>query len=162
MTVTKHETEIRADDKVPTIEIIREFDAAVEQVFRAHVDPELYAQWVGPRSLTTRITRWDARTGGAWAFANDRDGEQIAAFYGSFHEVRPHERIVWTFTYEGEPDGVALETLTFEAIEAGRTRLSAVSVVKDFETRDGMLSSGMDVGVNEGYDKLDELLGAGS
>jgi uncharacterized protein YndB with AHSA1/START domain len=156
--MTRHETEIRADEKVPTIEIIREFDAAHEHVFRAHVDPELYAQWVGPRSLTTRIIRWDARTGGAWAFANDRDGEQVASFYGSFHEVRPHERIVWTFTYEGEPDGVALETLTFEQIDAGRTRLKALSVVADFETRDAMLSSGMDVGVKEGYDKLDELL----
>src|SRR4051794_22176206 len=162
MTMTKHETEIVADEKSPTIEFIREFDVTAEQVFRVHVDPELYARWVGPRSVTTRITRWDARTGDAWAFANERDGEQIASFYGSFHEVRQHERIVWTFTYEGEPDAVALETLTFEAIEAGRTRLSAVSVVKGFETRDGMLSSGMDVGVNEGYDKLDELLGAGA
>ena len=162
MTMAKHETEIVADEKVPTIEIIREFDAALEQVFRAHVDPELYAQWVGPRSVTTRITRWDARTGGEWAFANDRDGEEIASFYGSFHEVRQHERIVWTFTYQGEPDAVALETLTFEEIEAGRTRLRVRSVVQDFDTRDGMLSSGMDVGVNEGYDKLDELLVTGA
>lgn len=158
MNSTKHETEILADEKVPTIEIIREFDAAPEQVYRAHVDPELYAQWVGPRSLTTRITDWDARTGGSWAFANDRDGEEIASFYGSFHEVRPNERIVWTFTWEGEPDGVALETLTFEELEDGRTRLRLLSVVQSFETRDAMLSSGMDVGVNEGFDKLDELL----
>jgi uncharacterized protein YndB with AHSA1/START domain len=162
MTKTKHETEIVADEKVPTIEIIRQFNAAAEQVFRAHVDPELYAQWVGPRSVTTRITRWDARTGGAWAFANDRDGEEIASFYGSFHEVRPYERIVQTFTYEGEPDGVALETLTLEEIEGGRTRLRVLSVAQDFETRDAMLSSGMDVGVNEGYDKLDELLAKGA
>ncbi|TAK70437.1 MAG: polyketide cyclase [Actinomycetota bacterium] len=156
--MTNHETEIRADEKVPTIEIIRYFDAAPARVFRAHVDPELYLQWVGPRSVTTRITRWDARTGGAWAFANDRDGEQIASFYGSFHEVRPHERIVWTFTYEGQPDGVSLETATFEQLDGDRTRLKVLSVVADFETRDAILSSGMDVGVNEGYDKLDELL----
>jgi len=161
MSTRKHETEIVADEKVPTIEIIREFDAAPERVFRAHVDPELYARWVGPHSVTTRITRWDARTGGAWAFANDRDGEEIASFYGSFHEVRWHERIVWTFTYDGEPDGVALETLTFEEIEGGRTRLRVLSVVGDFATRDGMLSSGMDVGVNEGYGKLDVLLAKG-
>jgi uncharacterized protein YndB with AHSA1/START domain len=161
MTTTKHATEIVADENVPTIEIIREFDAAPEEVFRAHVDPEIYAQWVGPRSVTTRITRWDARTGGAWAFANDRDGEEIATFYGSFHEVRPHERIVRTFTYDGEPDGVALETLTFQEVEGGRTRLRALSVVQDFETRDGMLSSGMDVGVSEGFDKLDEVLTKG-
>ncbi|MGI5217109.1 SRPBCC family protein [Nocardia sp. CA-290969] len=151
-------TEIVADDKVPTIEIIREFDATPEQVFRTHVDPELYAQWVGPRSVTTRITTWDARTGGAWAFANDRDGAEIASFFGSFHEVRPNERIVWTFTYEGEPDGVALETLTFEALPGGRTRLRVRSVVESFEIRDGMLASGMNVGVEEGYAKLDELL----
>ncbi|MFI0468580.1 SRPBCC family protein [Saccharopolyspora sp. 5N102] len=156
--MTKHETQIVADEKVPTIEIVRVFDAAPEQVYRAHVDPELYAQWIGPRSLTTRIIRWDARTGGAWAFANDRGGEEIASFYGSFHEVRPQERIVWTFTYEGHPDVVALETLTFEELEGGRTRLRTLSVAQDFETRDGMLASGMDVGVNEGYDKLDELL----
>jgi len=158
--MTHHETAIAADAKVPTIEITRDFDAAPEQVFRAHVDPDLYAQWVGPRSVTTRITRWDARTGGEWAFANDRDGEEIAAFYGSFHEVRPNERIVWTFTYEGDPDGVALETLTLEEIEGGRTRLRTLSVVRDFATRDGILASGMDVGVGEGYDKLDELLEA--
>ncbi|KAA5836040.1 SRPBCC family protein [Saccharopolyspora hirsuta] len=156
--MSEHETRIEADEKVPTIEIVREFDAAPERVFRAHVDPELYAQWVGPRSLSTRITRWDARTGGEWAFANDRDGEEIATFYGSFHEVRPNERIVWTFTYEGHPDVVALETLTFEALEGGRTRLRTLSVVGDFETRDGIMASGMDTGVNEGYDKLDELL----
>ncbi|NIH83318.1 SRPBCC family protein [Amycolatopsis granulosa] len=158
MITRQTETQIVAAEKVPTIEIIREFDAPREQVFRAHIDPELYAQWVGPRSLTTRITRWDARTGGAWAFANDRDGEEIAAFFGSFHEVRPHERIVWTFTYLGEPDGVALETVTFEALQDGRTRLRVLSVVKDFETRDGMLASGMETGITEGYEKLDELL----
>lgn len=157
--MTKHQTEITADPKTPTIEITREFDAPPERLFRAHVDPDLYAQWVGPRSITTRITRWDARTGGEWAFANDRDGEEIAAFYGSFHQVRENERIVWTFTYEGEPDGVALETLVFEPLEGGRTRLRVLSVVGDFATRDGILASGMDVGVDEGYDKLDELLG---
>ncbi|MDA3645938.1 SRPBCC family protein [Saccharopolyspora indica] len=151
-------TRIAADEKAPTIEITREFDAAPERVFRAHVDPELYAQWVGPRSVTTRITRWDARTGGAWAFANDRDGEEIATFYGSFHEVRPHERLVLTFTFEGAPDGVALETLTFEELPGGRTRLRTLSVVEDFETRDGILASGMETGVDEGYETLDELL----
>ena len=158
MTMAKHETDIQADGRVPTIRIVREFDAAPELVFRAHVDPELYAQWIGPHSVTTRIIRWDARTGGAWAFANDRNGEEIAAFHGSFHDVRPNERIVWTFTYDGEPDGVALETLTLEALEGGRTRLHVLSVVQDFETRDGMLASGMDTGLREGYAKLDELL----
>ncbi|CCQ14746.1 putative uncharacterized protein [Rhodococcus sp. AW25M09] len=156
--MTAHETEIVADEKVPTIEIIRGFDATPEQVFRAHVDAELYRQWVGPRSLTTRIVKWEAHTGGAWAFASDRDGDEIAAFYGSFHEVRANERIVWTFTYEGQPDSVALETLSFETSDGGGTRLRVLSVHADFATRDGMLSSGMDIGVKEGYEKLEALL----
>jgi uncharacterized protein YndB with AHSA1/START domain len=155
--MTKHEAEIKADDKVPTIEITREFDAAPERVFHAHVDPELYARWIGPRPSNTTIKRWDARTGGEWAFSGDSDAGTFA-FYGSFHEVRPNERIVWTFTYEGEPDNVFLETLTFEPLEGGRTRLRVLSVVQDFETRDAMLASGMDLGVNEGFEKLDELL----
>ncbi|ONM46478.1 SRPBCC family protein [Nocardia donostiensis] len=162
MTTTRHDTEIIADEKVPTIRIIREFNAAPEQVFRAHVDPELYAQWIGPRAISTRITRWEPHTGGAWAFANDQDGTEIASFYGSFHEVRPNERIVWTFTYDGEPDGVALETLTFTELAPGQTRLETLSVVADFATRDGMLASGMSTGVEEGYDKLDELLAKGA
>ncbi|RRS01548.1 TIGR03086 family protein [Glycomyces terrestris] len=156
--MTGHETAIEAGTELPTIAIIREFDAPPERVFRAHVDPDLFARWIGPRSMTTRIVRWDARTGGEWAFASDRSGEEVAAFFGSFHEVRPNERIVRTFTYTGDPDRTALETLTFEAVEGGRTRLRAVSLAQDFATRDGMLAGGMETGVGEGFGKLDELL----
>ena len=160
MTKTKHETEILADTSVPTITIVREFDAPRERVFRAWTDPQLYAQWVGPRSLTTTILRWSARTGGEWAFSNERDGETIASFFGSFHDVRAPERLVWTFTWEGAPDGVSLETMTFEELPGGRTRVTGLSVVESFEIRDQILASGMEVGVIEGYEKLDELLAA--
>ena len=143
MTTTRRDTEIRVDEAIPVIEIVREFDASPAQVFHAHIDAALYAQWVGPRSVTTRIGVWDARTGGAWSFANDRDGEQIASFYGSFHEVRPDQRIVRTFTFDGSPDAVLLETLTFESIAGGRTRLRALSLAQTFAIRDGLLSGGM-------------------
>jgi uncharacterized protein YndB with AHSA1/START domain len=158
MTMTKHQTEIVADDKVPTIAIIREFDAPRERVFRAFTEPDLYAQWVGPRSLTTSITKWTARTGGEYAFSNSRGGEEVASFYGSFHEVRAPERLVWTFTWEGAPDGVSLETMTFAELPGNRTRVTTLGVVESFEIRDMILKSGMEVGVVEGYEKLDELL----
>jgi uncharacterized protein YndB with AHSA1/START domain len=160
--MTKHQTEIIANDAVPTIAIIREFDAPRERVFRAFTEPDLYAQWVGPRSVSTAITKWTARTGGEYAFSNSRDGEQIAAFYGSFHEVRAPERLVWTFTWEGAPDGVSLETMTFAELPGGRTRVSNLAVVESFEIRDMILKSGMEVGVVDGYEKLDELLAAQS
>jgi uncharacterized protein YndB with AHSA1/START domain len=157
MTTGTHETEITADDKVPVIRITREFDAPPAKVFRAHTDPELLARWLGPRDLETTIDHFDCRTGGAYRYVQ-RQGDDEFGFYGSFHQVRPNEVIVQTFTFEGVPDGVALERAQFEALEDGRTRLTLTSLVGSFEERDAMLASGMDQGVREGYEKLDELL----
>lgn len=153
------ETTIEADPKVPVIRMTRDFNATPEQLFRAHTDPELFAQWVGPSSLTTRVVEWDARSGGSWRFVSARDGEEYA-FRGCFHEVRT-DQIVQTFTFEGQPDGVALETLRFEDLGNGRTRLHAQSLVDSFEGRDAWLASGMETGVDEGYAKLDALLADG-
>ena len=155
---TTPETQISAPSDVPTITIVREFDAPPEKVFRAWTDPELFVRWIGPRSIDTRIDHWDARTGGSWRYFALRDGEQVAGFYGSFHEVRPTERLVQTFTYDGVPDGVSLETMTFEALAEGRTKVTMLGVVESLEARNAILSSGMDVGVREGHEKLDELL----
>jgi uncharacterized protein YndB with AHSA1/START domain len=154
---TKHETEITADPEVPTIQIVREFDAPRSRVFRAFTDRDLYAQWVGPRSVEMRIDRWDCSSGGHYRYVGSR-GDDEFGFYGSFHEVRPDERIVQTFTFEGAPDGVALETATFDELDDGRTRVTMLSVVESMEIRDGIIASGMEVGVIEGFEKLDELL----
>jgi uncharacterized protein YndB with AHSA1/START domain len=150
-------TEIRVDDKVPAVHIVREFDAPPEKVFRAHVDPELLVRWNGPRGLEMEIDHFDCRTGGSWRYVH-RDASGEYGFHGCFHEVRPNELIVQTFTFEGVPDGVALERLVLEDIGDGRTRLTAMSLVDSFEGRDAFVASGMDVGVNEGYERLDEVL----
>jgi uncharacterized protein YndB with AHSA1/START domain len=157
---TRPETQIVADPALPTIRIVREFDAPRQRVFRAFTDPELAAQWLGPRSTTTRIDRWDCRTGGHYRYVSIHEGTEYA-FYGSFHEVRPDDRIVQTFTYEDMPDGVSLETATFEELEGDRTRVTMLSVLESIEARDGMIASGMETGVVEGFEKLDEIL-AGS
>ncbi len=160
MTTTTYETTIEADPTVPLIRIVREFDAPRDKVHRAHVEPDLVAQWLGPHSTTTRIDQWDCRTGGSWRYVSIHEGQEYG-FHGSFHEVRPGELIVQTFTFEGMPDGVALEKLVFEDLGGGRTRLTSTSLCDSFADRDGMLASGMDVGVSEGYAKLDELLARG-
>jgi uncharacterized protein YndB with AHSA1/START domain len=158
MTTTRtHETEIAADPDVPLIRITREFDAPPDKVFRAHTDPELVVQWLGPRDLEMRVDQWDCRTGGSYRYIHSRDGEEYG-FHGCFHEVRPAELIVQTFTFEGMPDGVALEKLVLEDLGDGRTRLVGTSLCDSFADRDAMLSSGMDVGIREGYERLDELL----
>ncbi|MFC5911381.1 SRPBCC family protein [Streptacidiphilus monticola] len=152
------ETRIEADPALPTITITREFDAPVEKVFRAWTEPDLVVQWLGPASTTMKLDAWDIRTGGRYRYRALRDGEEIAAFYGSFHEVRPPSRLVQTFTFEGVPDGVSLDTATFEALADGRTRVVILSVVDSLTTRDMILASGMDQGVVEGYQRLDALL----
>jgi uncharacterized protein YndB with AHSA1/START domain len=154
---TRNETTINVPEGLPIIEITREFDAPPDAVYRAHVDGDLAMQWVGPRDLTNRVDHWDARSGGSWRYVSRRGDEEFA-FYGSFHELRPSERIVQTFTYEGWPDGVALEILDLESLEGGRCRLTSVSVGSSVEGRDAMVASGMEHGVVEGYEKLDELL----
>lgn len=160
MSTTDHETQIIVDPDVPLVRITREFDAPPEKVFRAHADPELFARWIGPDSMTTRIEEHDCRTGGAWRYTMERDGFE-AGFHGSFHDVVPNELIVQTFTYDGVPDGVALEKLHLEDLGDGRTRLTATSLVDSFEGRDAFVASGMESGVVEGYRKLDALLAEG-
>jgi uncharacterized protein YndB with AHSA1/START domain len=156
-TAHPHETQIEADPQVPLVRIVREFDAPKALVFRAHTDPELVVRWLGPRNLTMTIDTWDCRTGGSYRYVHERDGEQFG-FRGTFHEVRPNELIVQTFTFEGFPDGVALEKLTLEDLGDGRTRLVATSLVDSFEGRDAFVASGMETGVVEGYERLDEVL----
>jgi uncharacterized protein YndB with AHSA1/START domain len=156
---TRTSATIEADPTVPVIRITRDFAATPAQLFRAHTDPELFARWVGPDGTTTIVDHWDARSGGSWRFVGTSKAGEFG-FRGCFHDVRP-DRIVQTFTWEAEPDGVALETLTFEDLGDGRTRLHAQSLVDSFESRDAWLRSGMETGVDQGYAKLDALLAAG-
>ena len=156
MTTTAPQATIAADATLPLIRITRDFRGTVAQLMRAHLDPELFARWVGPDGMDTRVDRWDARDGGEWRYVAGRDGEEYA-FRGCFHRIGT-DTIVQTFTWEGMPEDVSLETLRFEDLGEGRTRLHAQSLVDSFEGRDAWLRSGMETGVDQGYAKLDALL----
>lgn len=155
-THTPRPVTIEADPNLPIIRITREFDASPAQLMKAHTDPVLFARWIGPNGMETEILQWNPHTGGNWRYVARRDGEEYY-FRGCFHEVG-EESIVQTFTFEGMPEGVALEKLSFEDLGSGRTRLSAQSLVDSFEDRDQWLASGMETGVTEGYTRLDSLL----
>jgi uncharacterized protein YndB with AHSA1/START domain len=157
MTSRTHETEIVSDPDVPLVRLTREFDAPPDKVFRAHTDPDLVVQWLGPRDLTMKVDHYDCRTGGSYRYLHVR-GDDEFGFHGCFHEVRPSELIVQTFTFEGAPDSVALEKVVFEDLGDGRTRLIATSLVDSFADRDAFVASGMETGIREGYERLDELL----
>ncbi len=154
---TGRETTVEADPTLPTITIVREFDAPLERVHRAWTDPALVPQWLGPHGTKIELLTWDARTGGSYRYsATDCDGNTVY-FYGSFHDIRP-DRLVQTFTFEGYPDGVSLDTLTLAELAGGRTRATIVSLVENLQSRDMILASGMSKGVTEGFEKMDGLL----
>lgn len=144
---------------LPFIDITREFDAPVSKVFEAHARPELVAQWMGPRELTTDIAEWDFVSGGRWSYVSTAPDGSTYGFRGTFHTVKPDELAIQTFEFQGVPDVVSIETLTFTELTDGRTRLAIHSTYPSVEARDGMVAAGMEGGVDTGYRRLDELLG---
>jgi uncharacterized protein YndB with AHSA1/START domain len=137
--------------------ITRTFDATPEQIFKAATDPDLIPQWWGPSTLTTTIARLDARSGGGWRFIQrDSEGNEFG-FHGVYHELTRPSRIVETFEFEGMPGHVSLNTSTLEEVE-GRTLLTIHSVFQSLADRDGMLESGMEGGMTESHDRLQQLL----
>jgi uncharacterized protein YndB with AHSA1/START domain len=139
------------------MEFSREFDAPVEAVFRAHAEPDLIKQWLGPHGLEMTIDEWNFKSHGGYRYSHkDENGEY--RFNGTFHTVRENEFILQTFEFEGAPDQVNIEFMWFEDLGDGRTRLRGRSICPNTEARDALLSSGMEGGMSEGYEKLDALL----
>ena len=150
-------TQITAEPGIPQIVIAREFAAPRDLVYRAHVDPDLLVRWLGPRALTTSIDRYDARNGGTWRYVQrDADGNQYG-FHGVFHGDPSPDAIVQTFEFEGVPRHVCLQTVTF-AEHGGGTLMRTVVAFQSVEDRDGMVTSGMEEGVQDSGERLDELL----
>ena len=142
------------------IHVERVFDAPRDRVYAAYTDPELVPEWWGPYDTTTVVDQMDVRAGGSWRFVSrDSDGSETA-FRGTYREVTPPDRIVQTFEWEGMPGHVCIETVVFEDL-GDRTRVINTSLFHTTEERDGMLSSGMEKGMNEAYQRLDELLARG-
>ena len=141
-------------------DIAREFDAPVEAVFEAHRDPEKIRQWLGPDGYEMEIERYDFTTGGGFRYVHTNPAGEQFAFNGVFHVVRENELAIQTFEFEMVPDVVAIESLTFEDLGGGRTRLRIHSVYPTQEARDGMTQSGMEQGLRQGYARLDALLAA--
>lgn len=155
---TMNKTTITAEPGIPQITITREFDAPRELVFRAHTDPQLLVQWLGPRDLTLTIDRYEVRDGGTWRYVHtDAQGHEYG-FHGVFHGTPSPDAIVQTFEFEGVPGHVNLYTITLKQQGGGRTLMRTVSSFQSVEDRDGMVASDMERGVRDSADRLEELL----
>jgi uncharacterized protein YndB with AHSA1/START domain len=150
-------TQITAEPGVPFIDVVRDFEAPREVVYRAHVDPELIVQWMGPRGYEMVVDTWNARDGGPWRYTHrDGDGNEYG-FHGVFHGPASPDVMVQTFEFEGAPGHISLGTVSM-ADHGGGTRVIVHSVYQTVEDRDAVVASGMERGMSEGYDRLDELV----
>ena len=150
-------TTIDAPAGQPFIDVSREFDAPRDLVFRAFSEPELLAQWLGPRKYEMIVDEYDVRSGGSWRYRHRGADGTEHAFRGVFHGDQTPDGMLQTFEYEGAPGHVSLDGLVLEDHD-GRTIARMHSVYQSVAARDAMVESGMEGGMNEGFDRLDELL----
>jgi uncharacterized protein YndB with AHSA1/START domain len=151
------ELNVTADPGVPQIVTARDFEAPPDLLYRAFTEPDLLTQWLGPRRYTMKVEEFDLRHGGSWRYVHIDDEGNEFGFRGVFHGEPSLDGIVQTFEFDGAPGHVQMDTVTFEGHD-GRTTVRTNSVFQTIEARDAMYQSGMAEGMNEGFDRLDELL----
>ena len=157
--MSKNKTLITVEPGRQDLSITREFEAPRELVYRAFTEAELFVQWLGPRGYAMKLETFEPRSGGRYRYIHtDQEGNDYG-FHGVFHEISP-ERMIQTFEFEGmpEPGHVSLDSMWLEALPGDRTRITIHSVFQSVSDRDGMVESGMERGVNDGHERLDELL----
>lgn len=152
-----HKTIVTAEPGKQELFITREFDAPRELVYRAHVDPKLFVQWLGPHGYEMRLELFEPVSGGKYRFLHKDDQGNEYGFHGSFHAISL-DCLVQTFEFEGQPGHVSLDTLKLEELPGGRTKATTHSVFQSVADRDGMIQNGMEKGVREGYERLDDIL----
>jgi len=138
------------------IQITREFAAPRQLVYKAYTTPELIRRWwSGDRGEVTSA-EVDLRVGGRWRYVMTANGGFEVAFHGEYREIAPNERLVTTEVYEGAPEGEAVVTHTF-AEKDGRTTLTILMELPDRESRDAVINSGMEGGMQESMDHLEQV-----
>jgi uncharacterized protein YndB with AHSA1/START domain len=142
-----------ADDQLV---ITREFDAPKHLVYKAYTTPELVRRWWSGERGEMTTCEIDLRVGGTWRYVMIAHGDFEVAFHGEYREIVPNERIVMTEVYEGMPDAEAVDHITFTE-EDGRTTLTMLVQHRNQEERDAHLNSGMEAGMQESMDRLEQV-----
>lgn len=159
MSAKTNQTFVTVEPGRQEVVITREFDAPRELVYKAHIDPDLYSQWLGPRGYEMKLETFEPYSGGRYRYIHKDSNGNEYGFHGVFHEIS-EELMIQTFEFEGLPERghVTLDTLRLETLPGNRTRITVQSVFQSVADRDGMVQAGMEVGVREGYERLEEVL----
>jgi len=142
--------------------ITRTFDAPAHLVYRAWTTPELVKRWWHARRGVVTIVEIDLRVGGRWRYVMIADDGTEVGFHGEYREIVPNERLVSTELYEGLPDGVTdadattVNTATFAEVD-GRTTLTLLIETTSKASRDAIVDSGMEAGLQDALDLLEQV-----
>jgi len=156
----KNQTKIIVEPGKQELFIIREFDAARPLVFKAFSDKKLLEDWLGCKQMKVRYEKFEPRAGGSYRYISTMENGASFGFHGVCHDFYPPERIIQTFEFEGLPETghVVMETTRFEDLSANRTRVTVQSVFQSVSDRDGMVAAGMEHGVKDAHQRLDEMI----
>jgi uncharacterized protein YndB with AHSA1/START domain len=140
--------------------ITREFDAPKELIWKAWTTPELLKQWWHANRGEVTVAEIDLQVGGAWrSVMVTTEGGFEVAFHGEYREIEPYDRIVSTEAYEGVPnpdENATVNTVTFEETD-GRTLVTVLVEAPSKEVRDAIIESGMEAGMQDAYDLLEQV-----
>jgi uncharacterized protein YndB with AHSA1/START domain len=136
--------------------ITREFDAPKDLVYKAFTTPELVKRWWSANRGEVTIVEIDLRVGGRWRYVMVADAGFEVGFHGEYREIVPNERIVSTEVFDGMPDAEAVNTMTLTE-EDGRTSLTILVQHASKEHRDAHIESGMEAGLQDAMDLLEEV-----
>ena len=154
---SKNKVTVTAEPGKQEVYITREFDAPRELVYKAHIDPKLYAQWLGPHGYEMILETFEPVSGGNYRYIHkDKEGNEYG-FHGTFHEMSV-DNMIQTFEFEGYPGHVSLDCMILEELPGDRTRATIHSIFQSVIDRDGMIQNGMETGIREGYERLDDIL----
>jgi uncharacterized protein YndB with AHSA1/START domain len=157
---SKNKTTIIAEPGKQELFIIREFDAPRTLVFKAFTDKKLLEDWLGCQQMKVKYEKFEPKVGGSYRYISTMDNGMSFGFHGVCHDFSAPARIIQTFEFEGLPETghVVLETTKFEELSSGRTKVTVQSVFQSIADRDGMVASGMEHGVADAHNRLDEMI----
>ncbi|RFS16904.1 SRPBCC domain-containing protein [Emticicia sp. C21] len=159
--ITHNNTKVIAEPGKQELFIIREFKAPREKVFKAFTDPEMLVKFYAPFGNTMHFNHHDYRTGGSYSWNNkNADGQILCTFAGTIHELTAPERVIQTSEFMELPERghAVMEAMLFEEMENGGTKLTIHDVCFSVADRDAMINSGMEKGLIDIFNQLDELL----
>jgi uncharacterized protein YndB with AHSA1/START domain len=156
----ERKTKIKAEEGKHDLLITREFDLPVELLFRAHVEAEIFEQWMSHEYGTTKVLKLESRKHGSWEFqTTDAQGNIVFRANGTFHDYVPNNKIIRTFEMDNSSFDVQLEFLEFQSLTDDTSKLTMHSIYRSLALRDEMLKLPFEYGLNMAHNRLQDVLG---